>query len=161
MILTDTTGDTVMPYYGDMIVFRVPGDPALLHVKRVVGLPGDRVQMKAGRLYVNGTQIARKPAGSYVTEGDGAPMLLRRFIETWPDGRSYAILKATDDGPLDNTRLFRVPQDNAFVLGDNRDNSADSRMMDKVGFVPSDNVIGRAWTILWSPDLGRILRRID
>lgn len=161
MIVTDTTGDVIMPAYGDMIVFLLPRDPSQTYVKRVVGLPGDRVQMKGGQLYINGTKMPRTPAGDYMTEGDAPRMLLRRFIETMPDGRSHAILKATDDGPLDNTILHRVPPDSVFVLGDNRDNSQDNRMMDAVGFIPSDNVIGRAWTVLWSPRMARILSRID
>ncbi len=161
MIVTDTTGSVIMPAYGDMIVFLLPRDPSQTFIKRVVGLPGDRVQMKRGQLYVNSTIMPRQSAGDYVTQGDGPRMLLRRFIETLPNGSSHAILKAADDGPLDNTILYRVPADSVFVLGDNRDNSQDSRMMDAVGFIPSDNVIGRAWTVLWSPRMARILSRID
>lgn len=161
MFLADTQGNHIPPAYGDMIVFQSSDDPPLIYIKRVVGLPGDVVQMRRGQLVINGTQAPRAPAGDYMTSDDGPPMLMRRFIETLPGGRSHAILKVADDGPLNNTPKYRVPEDSLFVLGDNRDNSQDSRMTETIGFVPGDRVIGRARTIYWSPHHARILSRID
>ena len=132
-------------------MFKLPRDPSQDYIKRVIGLPGDTIQMKAGELYINGKEVERKPAGEYMAEGDGPRMLLKRYVETLPDGVSHYILKATDDGgPLDNTPVYKVPADDLFMMGDNRDNSLDSRVMNAVGFVPVENLVGRAQFIFFS-----------
>ena len=140
-----------LPKAGDVVVFKLPRDPSQDYIKRVIGLPGDRIQMKGGELYINGQEVQRKPAGEYMAEGEGPRMLLKRYLEILPDGREHYILKATDhDGPLDNTPEYKVPPGDLFMMGDNRDNSLDSRVMNAVGFVPVENLVGRAEFIFLS-----------
>jgi signal peptidase I len=143
-----------LPQRGDVAVFKLPRDTSQDYIKRIVGLPGDRIQMKAGLLYINGTQVQRKPAGDYMADGDGPRMLLRRYLEFLPLGSDrfleHYILKATDDGPLDNTQEYKVPEGYVFAMGDNRDNSLDSRVLNAVGFVPVENLVGRAEFIFLS-----------
>jgi len=139
-----------LPRVGDVVVFKLPRDPSEDYIKRVIGLPGDTVQMKAGELYINGKEVERKPDGEYLAEGDGPRMLLKRYLEILPDGVEHYILKATDDGPLDNTPEYKVPPGDLFMMGDNRDNSLDSRVMNAVGFVPVENLVGRAQFIFLS-----------
>jgi signal peptidase I len=134
------------PHRGDVVVFRLPRDHNTIYVKRVLGLPGDRVQMVAGRLVINGTTVERQAAGLMrdpTTEGAKAKEV-PTYIERLPEGVSYRIIEAAGDtGYYDNTPIQVVPADNLFVLGDNRDNSTDSRIPSVVGFVPVELVIGR------------------
>jgi signal peptidase I len=127
-------------------------------VKRVVGLPGDRVQMRQGVLFINGRAAALKADGIGVVEDDnGASEPARRFIETLPGGVSHTIFKMADHGRLDDTPEVMVPKDRLFVMGDNRDNSADSRVPVReggVGLLPMDNLVGRADAVVGSWDLG-------
>jgi signal peptidase I len=137
------------PERGDVAVFHPhAGDPTL-YVKRVIGLPGDRVQMVDGRLVLNGTPVSREPG----REGPiaEAPSDARRYFETLPNGARYETLDFAEGGFLDDTRVFDVPPGNYFVLGDNRDNSTDSRVAD-VGFVPRDRFVGRAAWLIYSVD---------
>jgi len=137
-----------LPERGDVAVFKLPRDPSQDYIKRLIGLPGDRIQMKGGQLYINGVMVVRKYDGTYKAEGE-AP--LRHYTETLPGGREHPILKATDDGGmLDNTPEYKVPDDCVFAMGDNRDNSQDSRVMGAVGFVPIENLVGRAEFIFLS-----------
>ncbi len=143
------------PHRGDVVVFRLPRDTSIDYIKRIIGLPGDTVQMINGQLTINGVTVPRRPDGDYVAEGEGPRMLLKRYIETLPNGPSHDILKAGDDQPLDNTPAFKVPAGDVFVMGDNRDNSLDSRVpADRggVGFVPMENLVGRADFIFFSID---------
>jgi len=143
------------PERGDVIVFRLPRDTSETYVKRVIGLPGDRVQMKEGRLYINGDMAARRPAGALDTVVLGRPVTLRRYIETLPGGRDHDILEMSDDDALDNTPEFTVPQGQYFMMGDNRDDSLDSRVAavaGGVGMVPADNLVGRVDMVLYSHD---------
>lgn len=145
-----------MPDRGDVAVFRWPKDNATDYIKRIVGLPGDRVQMRAGQLYINGVQVPRQPAGEYVGR-DGVEFLARRYVETLPapGGGSHSILKMTEEGPANNTAEYRVPDGYVFAMGDNRDNSSDSRFslqQNGVGFIPVQNLIGRAEFIFFSID---------
>ena len=137
---------------GDIVVFALPHDPHIDYIKRIIGLPGDRIQMRGGQLYINGAIVPREPAGNYVAEGDGTQMMLKRYIETLPNGVKHPILKASDDGPLDNTQEYKVPDGNVFAMGDNRDNSLDSRVLTAVGFVPIENLVGRAEFLFFSAD---------
>jgi signal peptidase I len=147
-----------LPDYGDVIVFELPRDPSIFYIKRVVGLPGDRIQMIHGQLTINGQQAVREPAGDYPV-ANGNPAILKRYLESLPGGPPHQILKASDDGPLNDTGEYAVPEGTVFVLGDNRENSLDSRARQAVGFVPISRILGPAGTIFWSRDLGRIGRR--
>jgi signal peptidase I len=141
-----------LPKQGDVAVFKYPHDTSVDYIKRIIGLPGDRIQVKQGELYINGTEVPRQPAGEFVTDDSGIHMVLRRYLETLPDGVEHYILKATDEGWANNTPEYLVPPDHVFAMGDNRDNSADSRFMDGVGFVPLENLVGRAEILFFSVD---------
>ncbi len=145
-----------MPKRGDVVVFRWPGDRSQAWVKRVVGLPGDRIQMRQGVLYINGQAAALKADGIGSVEDDaGASEPARRYVETLPGGVSHTIFKTADHGRLDNTLEVTVPNDRLFVMGDNRDNSADSRVPVNeggVGLLPTDNLVGRVDAIVGSWD---------
>jgi signal peptidase I len=146
------------PKRGDVVVFRWPGDRSQAWVKRVVGLPGDRIQMRQGQLFINDHAAALKSDGMGEAEDDnGATEPAYRYIETLPGGVSHAIFKIHDNGQRDNTPEILVPADRLFVMGDNRDNSADSRVPVReggVGLLPMDNLIGRADAVVGSWDLG-------
>jgi len=146
------------PKRGDVVVFRWPGDTSQAWVKRVVGLPGDRIQMRQGQLFINDHPATLKPDGFGEAEDDnGNSERAFRYIETLPNGVSHAILKLRDNGRLDNTPEVTVPAGRLFVLGDNRDNSADSRVAVRdggVGLLPVDNLVGRADAVVGSWDLG-------
>lgn len=138
---------------GDVVVFRLPRDPTQTYVKRVVGLPGDRIQMKAGVLYIDGSPAPRREAGSFTAMIGGRPATLTRYVETLPNGREHEIVKLFDQGPYNDTPEFVVPPDCYFMMGDNRDNSQDSRVAAEnggVGFVPAENLVGRADRVLFS-----------
>jgi len=146
------------PKRGDVVVFRWPGDPSQAWVKRVVGLPGDRIQMRQGQLFINDRAASLRPDGIGEAEDDNGRLEPAfRFIETLPGGVSHAIFKLHDNGRLDNTAEVTVPPGHLFVMGDNRDNSADSRVPLReggVGLLPIDNLIGRADAVIGSWDLG-------
>ncbi len=146
------------PKRGDVVVFRWPGDRSQAWVKRVVGLPGDRIQMRQGQLFINDRPASLKPDGVGEAEDDsGGSETAYRYIETLPGGVSHEIYKMRDNGALDNTPEVTVPPDRLFVMGDNRDNSADSRVPLReggVGLLPMDNLIGRADAVVGSWDLG-------
>jgi signal peptidase I len=146
------------PKRGDVVVFRWPGDTSQAWVKRVVGLPGDRIQMRQGQLFINDHPATLKPDGFGEAEDDnGNVERAFRYVETLPNGVSHAILKLRDNGRLDNTPEVIVPAGKLFVLGDNRDNSADSRVAVRdggVGLLPVDNLVGRADAVVGSWDLG-------
>lgn len=143
------------PEYGDIVVFRSPKDNSTDYVKRVVGLPGDRIQMRQGRLILNDRPVTRVAleaalAGEACGVDDGKAV--KRWRETLPSGASYVTYDCVENGYLDNTDVFAVPPGHLFVLGDNRDNSTDSRMLSTFGFVPMDNLIGKVTRIIWSLD---------
>jgi signal peptidase I len=134
------------PERGDLAVFRPTPEPDRDFIKRVIGLPGDRIQMIDGVLHINGEAVAREDLGegSFV-DSDGGRVAVHVYREALPGGAAHLIF---DRGPgeLDNTRVYVVPPEHYFVMGDDRDNSADSRVQGVVGFVPFDNFVGRvAW----------------
>ena len=139
------------PERGDIVVFRPPREPETDYIKRVIGLPGDRIQLRGGTVYINDEAVDREPAGDW--EGAGPFGAARQYRETLPNGVSYLTLDSTDGGAGDDTRVFEVPPDHYFLMGDNRDNSQDSRFLDgPVGFVPAENLVGRADVIFFSVD---------
>ncbi|MBV9653651.1 MAG: signal peptidase I [Acetobacteraceae bacterium] len=141
------------PHRGDVVVFKLPSDNATDYIKRIVGLPGDHVQMRAGQLYINGQLVPRQPDGNCVADDNGIHMVEQKFREELPGGVSHDICKATEEGFANNTPDYLVPADRVFAMGDNRDNSLDSRFMDRgVGFVPIENLVGRAEFIFFSID---------
>ncbi|EKD59619.1 MAG: hypothetical protein ACD_54C01240G0002 [uncultured bacterium] len=158
------------PERGDVIVFRHPVNGSDM-VKRLIGLPGDKIQVKEGILYINGAVVPQVPDGVFeeVMEpqgpmknrprcengavGDGAICEKPRFLETLPNGVTHPVLNIEADGFADNTDVFTVPEGNYFFMGDNRDNSQDSRFAQAVGgvgFVPAEFLIGRADRIMFS-----------
>jgi signal peptidase I len=146
--------------YGDVVLFKLPRDPSIVYVKRVVGLPGDRIRLVNGRLSINNQLVNRQSTGNFGSDPD-TKSVLKCYIEALPGGRQVVILKASDHEPLDNTQEFVVPDDRLFVLGDNRDNSLDSRLLTAVGLVPIRNIVGRAGTIFWSRALDRVGRQVE
>lgn len=144
-----------MPKQGDVAVFKWPGDDSTDYIKRIIGLPGDRVQVRAGQLYINGALVPRKSEGEYMAEDQGQKTLTQRYLETLPDGIKHSIIKMSDSGYVNNTPEVTVPPGFLFVMGDNRDNSADSRVPvaeGGVGLLPIENLVGKAEFIFFSFD---------
>ncbi|MGH7034200.1 MAG: signal peptidase I [Stellaceae bacterium] len=139
------------PHRGDVAVFKLPRDPSIDFIKRIVGLPGDRIQMKDGILTINGEPVKREKIGPYFYDENGRTSTYIHYIETLPNGYQHGTIEIGDDQPLDNTAVFTVPPNTYFMMGDNRDNSADSRDPDSgVGYVPAANIVGRAEFIFFS-----------
>jgi signal peptidase I len=146
-VLADT------PTRGDVAVFKYPHDTNIDYIKRVIGLPGDTLQMKDGVLFINGTAIKKERIEDFFDvngEGNGQPV--QQFAETLPNGVTYKVLDLVPNGVADNTGEYVVPANHYFMMGDNRDNSKDSRFQDAdgVGYVPVENFVGRADIIFFS-----------
>jgi signal peptidase I len=139
-----------VPDQGDVVVFKYPRDTSIDYIKRVIGLPGDTVQVTDGQLYINGKECPRTLIGDYLANDGGVRVMEKEYVETLPDGVRHDILKETDSGWVNNTPVYTVPPGHLFVMGDNRDNSADSRFMDGVGFVPEENLVGKAEFLFFS-----------
>ncbi|HEU4660008.1 MAG TPA: signal peptidase I [Pseudolabrys sp.] len=140
----------LLPQRGDVVVFRLPKDTSVDYIKRVIGLPGDRIQVIDGLLYINGKPIKRETAPDFVDNEEGhleAPV--KRWKETLPNGVSYYTLDLVNNGFADNTQVYTVPPGHYFMMGDNRDNSTDSRFP-QVGMVPLENIVGKAQLIFFS-----------
>jgi signal peptidase I len=133
------------PTRGDVVVFRLPRDDSTDYIKRVIGLPGDKIQMKEGLLYINGEPVKRERLPDFRDDEGGG----KRWRETLPNGVTYETRDLTDNGFLDNTKVFEVPAGHYFMMGDNRDNSQDSRTT-QVGYVPFENLVGKAQVIFFS-----------
>jgi signal peptidase I len=137
------------PERGDIVVFRLPTDDSQDLIKRVIGLPHDRIQMIKSVLHINGEPVKRERIEDFVDEDEGG-VRVRQFRETLPNGKSYNTLDMFDNGPLDDTDVYEVPEGHYFMMGDNRDDSADSRILDEVGYVPFENIVGPAEIIYFS-----------
>ncbi|HEY5819881.1 MAG TPA: signal peptidase I [Mesorhizobium sp.] len=137
------------PQRGDVVVFKFPPNPSVDYIKRVIGLPGDHIQMKGGQVILNNVPVPREKTGQIdnpdITEEQGPIDVYR---ETLPNGVSYDTLDISPNGIGDETREFVVPPGHYFMMGDNRDNSSDSRF--QVGYVPEENLVGRANIIFFS-----------
>jgi signal peptidase I len=146
-----------LPDRGDVVVFRWPGDRSQVWVKRVIGLPGDHVGMRNGQVWINGTPVGIRPAGIGQAEvEDGGAVSAARYIETLPSGREHPIFKMVAHGEYDDTADVLVPPGHLFVMGDNRDNSADSRVPLRaggVGLLPVEDLVGRVDAVVGSWDL--------
>ena len=146
------------PKRGDVVVFRFPKNTKIDYIKRIIGLPGDKIQVKEGRLYINDEPIEREQKGRYIVdEYVKMPEYYQMYEETLPNGIKHNILEISDhERIVDNTEVFEVPEGSFFVMGDNRDRSDDSRI--SVGFVPKENLIGKARFLFFSHnDKGEIL----
>ena len=151
-----------VPKRGDVAVFKLPIDTNTDYIKRVIGLPGDHIQMKGGVLFINDVAVPKVRVEDYIdpdTEmGSGTP--IAQFRETLPNGVSYNVLDLDPNGSEDNTDVYVVPEGHYFMMGDNRDNSQDSRFLDKVGYVPLENYVGRADIVFFSISSDATIKRI-
>ena len=160
------------PKRGDVVVFKLPRDQKTDYIKRVIGLPGDEIQMKSGVLFIKPAgkpdwfEVPKKPIGTFTTPGEWTSEPIPVFQETLPEGKTYTVLDSNPRSEYDTTGVYKVPADHYFMMGDNRDNSTDSRVSpiaNGVGFVPFENLIGRAEIIFFSaavdePDAFRLTR---
>jgi signal peptidase I len=140
------------PKTGDVIVFRKPTDTSVDYIKRLIGLPGDTVQMKEGRLYINDEMVKREWLGTEQRNDGYNNNLYQKYRETLPNGVEHIIYELSDNDNYDNTPKYVVPEGHYFMMGDNRDGSLDSRAQREVGFVPAENLVGRAAWIFYSTD---------
>ncbi len=143
------------PKRGDVVVFNNPLQKELDFIKRCVGLPGDKIQMKEGILHINGEPVTLEYVGMYTYINQyGQLDALKKYRETLPNGVSYDILKKYDFGQwkFDNSPEYTVPEGHFFMMGDNRDNSSDSRAPETLGFVPRNSLIGRAEILFFSTE---------
>ena len=148
------------PNRGDIIVFKLPRDNKTDYIKRLIGMPGDRIQVKAGVVYINDKPVIRKPMPAGTEDmGYGVLKPVERYQETLPNGRSFLTNSYGPDGDVDNTGVFIVPEGHYFMMGDNRDNSLDSRFPQEVGvgYVPAENLEGKADIVLLSWKAGASL----
>lgn len=140
------------PERGDVAVFKKPKENKIDYIKRVIGLPGDHIQMVNGVLNINGVPVQRERIADFVDKDrDGIIVRAPQYIETLPNGKRHHIIEYFgDNGPADNTQEYVVPPGHFFMMGDNRDNSQDSRYLDQVGYVPFENFVGRAEFLFFS-----------
>jgi signal peptidase I len=134
------------PKRGDVAVFRLPSDTSVNYIKRIIGLPGDKIKVVSGQVFINDKAVPKVAAGSFSEEGEE----IAEFKETLPDGREIKVLDQYPNTPQDDTGVYSVPAGHYFMMGDNRDNSQDSRFQEQVGYIPKENLIGKAGIIFLS-----------
>ncbi len=142
------------PNRGDIVVFKTPEDNRTDYIKRVIGLPGDEVRINNGEIFLNNNKIYRKKINDFIDNDNNTSLKRIRKYEEYFDNFNIEVLDIMDNGIADNTELFVVPKNHFFVMGDNRDNSQDSRFM-TVGFIPFDNLVGKARFIFFSLENSR------
>lgn len=135
------------PARGDVIVFKIND---ISYVKRVIGLPNDTVEITESVIYINNIAIPREQIEDYPLKDERGSNTSNQFIETITDGKKIKILESVMNSDADNTPIYTVPNQQYFVLGDNRDNSLDSRHTDKFGFIPEENITGKAYVVIWN-----------
>ena len=149
-------GDRILadaPERGDVVVFKLPKDNSTDYIKRVIGLPGDRIQVRGGILHINDKQVPRRELGVVkLAKGGGYFGQAVEYVETLPNGVKHRIWELRDNDTLDNTPIYEVPPGHYFMMGDNRDRSQDSRVLSEVGYVPFRNLVGRAEFLFFSHD---------
>ena len=164
-----------MPKRGDVVVFKLPRDNSTDYIKRIIGLPGDTIQMKGGVLFLNGKEVPRRRVDDFRYSARVQYVeRIAQYVETLPDGRTYSTLDLMPRSDTDDTGVFTVPAGHVFAMGDNRDNSLDSRVAPErggVGYIPVENIVGRAevlfvstegalWEI-WRWRFGRLFNLVD
>lgn len=138
------------PKRGDVAVFRLPSNPSINYIKRIIGLPGDKIQMINGVLYINGLEVKKTYEKDFIDLDGEKETTLKESKEILPEGKELFTLDQRPDAEQDNTGIFEVPLGHYFMMGDNRDNSQDSRFLAQVGYVPEENLVGRATIIFFS-----------
>ena len=146
-----------IPERGDVVVFKTPENNRTDYIKRVIGLPGDKIEIKNGIIFINGSEILRKKLNDFIDSDNNTSNTRVRMYKEYFFNKEMNILDITDNGIADNTQQFNVPEDHFFVMGDNRDNSQDSRFISTVGFIPYKNLVGKAQFIFFSLQNSRFL----
>ena len=148
------------PKRGDIIVFLLPKDSSMHYIKRLIGLPGDKIQIKEGLLYINGVAVKEEYQGQKIkTEKSGVTNIQDIYKETLPNDVSYQIYVSHNENKLkfpNDTPIYKVPKNHYFFMGDNRDNSIDSRFLKNVGFIPKNRILGKAKILFWTHDFSII-----
>ena len=146
------------PERGEVVVFKTPENNRTDYIKRVIGLPGDKIEIKNGIIFLNESEILRKKLNDFIDTDNNTSIKRVRMYKEYFFNKEINVLDITDNGIADNTQLFNVPENHFFVMGDNRDNSQDSRFISTVGFIPYENLVGKAQFIFFSLENARFLQ---